>query len=78
LPALGVGAVAAANPIVAVAGAGFALAYVTVKGRKIWRDYRKNIGSPLNYLTRIEKAGASLVLPPVAGMSDDSIFQLPS
>jgi|SoiMethySBSTD1v2_1073268.scaffolds.fasta_scaffold78835_3 hypothetical protein len=78
LPALGVSAVAGANPIVAVAGAGLAVAYVTFKGRKILRDYRKNIGSPLNYLTRIEKAGASLVLPPVAGMSDDSIFQIPS
>jgi hypothetical protein len=78
LPALGVSAAAAANPIIAAAGAGLAVVYVTYKGKKIWRDYRKNIGSPLNYLTKIEKAGASLVLPPVAGISDEAMFQIPS
>jgi hypothetical protein len=78
LPALGVGAAAAANPIIAVAGAGLAVFYVTHKGRRIWRDYRKNIGSPLNYLTKIEKAGASLVLPPVASAPEDKAFQIPS
>jgi hypothetical protein len=78
LPPVALGAVAAANPIAVAAGAGFAVFYVTYKGRKIWRDYRTNIGSPLNYLTKIEKAGASLVLPPVASASGEAMFQIPS
>jgi hypothetical protein len=78
LPAMTVTATAAANPVIAVAGAGFAVLYVTYKGQKILRDYRKNIGSPLNFLTRIEETGASLVLPPAPSVLDAKMFEVPS
>jgi len=70
VPSLALKAVGASHPVTIAAGAGFALFYLTYKGAKIWRDYRKNIGNPLNFLTRIEKAGASLVLPPSTSISD--------
>ena len=47
------------------ASVGLAIGLVTYSGIKIWRKYQVNLSSPFQYLSRIEKAGASLVLPPL-------------
>lgn len=44
-------------------GAGFAIGLVTYSGVKIWRRYKERSSSPYQYLSRIEKSGATLTLP---------------
>jgi hypothetical protein len=57
---------AAASPLTFAAGIGLAVGILTYKGIKTIRQYRERAKSPYSYLTRIEKAGASLILPPAA------------
>src|SRR5204862_8035521 len=44
-------------------GAGLAIGLITYCGVKIWRPYKERSSSPYQYLSRIEKSGATLTLP---------------
>jgi hypothetical protein len=42
----------------------FVISFVTSTGWKFWWKYKEQTSSPYQYLTLIEKGGASLVSPP--------------
>jgi hypothetical protein len=45
-------------------GAGLAIGLLTWKGLGIWRKFKERTSNPYNYLSRIEKKGAALVVGP--------------
>jgi hypothetical protein len=47
-------------------GSGLAIGLLTWKGLGIWRKFKEHTSSPYSYLTRIQRAGAALVLAPPA------------
>lgn len=53
----------ATSGIMLASGIGLAIGLLAYSGFGIWRVYKDKTSSPYQYLSRIEKAGASLVLP---------------
>lgn len=55
--------IAGGTGLALASGGGLAIGILVWKGAMVFRKYRKEASSPLNYLTKIEKAGASIVFP---------------
>lgn len=63
-PELSTGLLGAVSSISGGLAAGIGVFLVTYSGLKIWRKYKENVRNPYQYLSRLEKRGASLALPP--------------
>ncbi len=55
-----------ANPVILATGLGLGVFFISYKGYKIWRNYKDTATGPYQFLSRIEKAGASIVSKPEA------------
>ena len=64
MPAIASSLLGGATALGLTLGTGAAIGLMTCSGLKIWRKYQEAKSSPLQYLTQVTAANATLVLPP--------------